>query len=161
MLSKSAEYAIRAVHHLAFSPHQGPVTASDLAEWVEAPENFLSKLLHQLQKEGVVESSRGRGGGFSVSREPSGISLAEIIEPFDRELLERHCLLGRPECRDDAPCAAHERWLEVAAEIRRFFRETSVEDLGPPGCGNDPSGTASSAVEASGRTTDSKLADRN
>lgn len=132
MLSKSAEYAIRAVHRLAHRPGSAPVPASDLAEEVGVPENYLSKLLHRLQKDGVVESTRGRGGGFSLERDPSGISLAEIIRLFEPEILERHCLLGRPECRDDAPCAAHDEWLEVTGRLRRFFSETTVGDLGPP-----------------------------
>lgn len=135
MLSKSAEYAIRAVHRLAVVPHPGPVPASELAERVGVPANYLSKVLDTLRKEGLVEATRGREGGFFLAREPTDISLAEIVEPFDEELLQRHCLLGRPECRDDAPCAAHGRWIEVAGALRRFFRETSVEDLGPPAHG--------------------------
>lgn len=147
MLSKSAEYAIRAVHRLAFSPLQEPVTASRLAERIGVPANYLSKLLYRLQQEGVVESSRGRGGGFSLVREPAGIPLAEVIEPFDEEILRRNCLLGRPECRDDSPCAAHGEWLEVAGRLRRFFRETSIEDLGPPtGDGSAPDGLPGAAA---------------
>lgn len=140
MLSKSAEYAIQAVHRLAFVSHPGPVPASELAERVGVPANYLSKLLDTLRKEGLVEATRGRGGGFSLAREPSDISLAEVIEPFDDDLLQRRCLLGRPECRDEAPCTVHGRWLEVAGALRRFFRETSVEDLGPPARGAPPPG---------------------
>jgi Rrf2 family protein len=153
MLSKSAEYALRAVHRLAFAPHAGPVPASELAERMGVPANYLSKLLDTLRKEGVVEATRGRGGGFSLARDPSEISLAEIIAPFDEDILRRHCLLGRPECRDDAPCVAHHRWLEVAGALRRFFRETSVEDLGPPVRRGDPPGSDGSR-EAAGIAPD-------
>lgn len=132
MLSKSAEYALRAVHCLAYAPDDGPVTASDLAGRVGVPENYLSKLLHRLEGEGVVASQRGRGGGFSLARRRSTISLADVVRPFDEDVLARQCLLGRPECRDDAPCPAHDRWLRVAEEVRTFFGDTTLEDLGPP-----------------------------
>lgn len=135
MLSKSAEYALRAVHCLAFLPGTDPVPATRLAERVGVPENYLSKLLHRLQQEGVVSSQRGRGGGFSLTRRPGAVSLGEVIRPFDDSVVRRRCLLGRPECRDDAPCAAHEEWLEVAGRVRRFFRETTLADLGAPAIG--------------------------
>ena len=137
MLSKSAEYAIRALHRLALAHGEGPVTTAELARRVGAPESYLSKLLHRLRKEGVVVSQRGRGGGFELARPPGRVTLAEVVEPFD-DVMERRCVLGRPECRDDAPCAAHEGWEEAVGELRSFFRETSLEDLEPPAENGDP-----------------------
>ena len=131
MLSKSAEYALRALHCLAHVGGGGPVTTARLAERVGVPENYLSKLLHRLQKEGVVLSRRGRGGGFALARPPGEIPLAEVVEPFD-DVMERRCLLGRSECRDDDPCAAHEAWRGAVAGLRDFFLGTSLEDLGAP-----------------------------
>ena len=135
MLSKSAEYAIRAIHCLASLGRGEPVPASELADRVGVPENYLSKLLHRLQQAGVVTSRRGRGGGFTLAADPSRIPLAEVVEPFDPDVLHRQCLLGRPECRDDSPCVAHERWMEAAGTLRRFFQETSVAELSPHGPG--------------------------
>lgn len=131
MLSKSAEYALRALHRLAFAGGEGPVTTARLAEAVGAPENYLSKLLHRLQQEGLVDSRRGRGGGFALARPPAEVTLAQVVAPFD-DVMERRCLLGRSECRDDDPCSAHEAWLEAAGRLRDFFRETTLAELGPP-----------------------------
>lgn len=131
MLSKSAEYAIRALHCLAHVPDGRPVTTSALAGRVGVPENYLSKLLHRLGQEGMVSSRRGRGGGHELARAAAEVSLAEVVAPFD-DLLERRCLLGRGECRDDAPCVAHEDWIEASSRLREFFGSTSLADLGPP-----------------------------
>lgn len=159
MLSKSAEYAVRAVHFLAFVPGEDPVPTARLAERVGAPENYLSKLLHRLQKEGVVTSRRGRGGGFTLARPRERVTLAEVVEPFD-DVLERRCLLGRSKCRDRSPCAAHEQWREVAARVRDFFRNTTLESVGPPvgeGAGPDPDRrpvpAASTEAASGGRET--------
>lgn len=164
MLSKSAEYALRALHCLAYLPGGSPVPAARLAEHVDVPENYLSKLLHRLQQEGILRSRRGRGGGFSLARRPGAIALADVVRPFDSGVVRRHCLLGRPECRDDAPCAAHEEWLEVAGRVRRFFDETTLADLGPPpaappaGAENGAGGRAESTSETTGygRTRDER-----
>ena len=132
MLSKSAEDALRAVHLLAHLPPDEPVTAGEIAGALDLPANSLSKLLHRLQREGLLTSRRGPAGGFSLSREPASIPLAEVIAPFDDVVEERHCLLGLPECRDDSPCGAHEAWREVQETMIGFFRGTTLADLKPP-----------------------------
>lgn len=151
MLSKSAEYALRALHALASEPGGGPVPSARLADRAGVPENYLSKVLHRLEQEGVVTSRRGPGGGFTLGRDPAAIRLADVIRPFDDTVLGRDCLLGRPECSDDSPCAAHEQWLEVAGRVRRFFLETSLDDLGPPVPGREahtvPAGGAAARPE--------------
>lgn len=132
VLSKSAEDALRAVHLLAHLPPDEPVTAGTIAGALDLPANSLSKLLHRLQREGLLTSRRGPAGGFSLSRQPASIPLAEVIVPFDDLVEERHCLLGRPECRDESPCAAHEGWREVQETMIGFFRDTTLADLAPP-----------------------------
>ena len=132
VLSKSAEDALRAVHLLAHLSSDEPVKAGTIAAALDLPENSLSKLLHRLQREGLLTSRRGPAGGFSLSRESGSIPLADVIAPFDDLVEERYCLLGRPECRDESPCAAHEAWREVQEDLIEFFRGTTLADLGPP-----------------------------
>ena len=68
MLSSSAEYALKATHLLASAPGDGRRTAAELAEALDLPPNFLSKLLNRLRQEGVLESRRGPSGGFLLAR---------------------------------------------------------------------------------------------
>jgi DNA-binding IscR family transcriptional regulator len=58
----------------------------------------------------------------------SRLTLARVTEPFD-ELGERHCLLGRAQCSDRSPCAAHGRWGEISDSLQTFFRGTTIADL--------------------------------
>lgn len=129
MLNSSAEYALKATHLLAHAPPEERRTAEDLAAELDLPPNFLSKLLGRLRREGVLESRPGPSGGFRLARAPSEVTLAEVAAPFDDLVRDRQCLLGRPECRDDSPCAAHERWKGLADRVERFFRETTLADL--------------------------------
>lgn len=141
MISKTEEYALRAVVHLAECCQDGPCRAQDIAEKTDIPANYLSKILHQLGRHGIVDSERGRYGGFRLSRDPRELSLAQVIEPFGSIDERGRCLLGRGECSDANPCGAHERWKAVRAQTIAFFAGTTVADvLGdePPGPGEGP-----------------------
>ncbi len=131
MLSQTAEYALRAV--LAIAQHEGqPVGAARLAETLGIPRNYLSKTLHQLARAGVLDSSRGKLGGFRLARPASRIPLLDVVGSIDALTGNRACLLGRPVCSDQHACPAHERWKDVAERTVAFFRETTVADLAAP-----------------------------
>lgn len=129
MLSKTCEYALRAVIHIAREAEDAPLRASEMAWQMDVPANYLSKTLNQLARAGVLISGRGPRGGFRLARPPAEITLAEIVAPLDGGLLERSCLLGRPECTEDGACALHERWSAVREPLRCFFRDTTLTDV--------------------------------
>jgi Rrf2 family protein len=129
MISRTAEYALRAVLFLARQPEGAIVRAADIADALRIPANYLSKILHILGRTDLLVSERGRRGGFQLARPAAEISLAEVIGPFD-ELEERgDCLLGRARCSEKDPCAAHTRWRAVHETVTSFFAETTVADL--------------------------------
>lgn len=131
MLSRTAEYALRAVLAIAEGGGQ-PVGAARLADTLGIPGNYLSKVLHQLARAGVLDSTRGKWGGFTLARPASRIPLLEVVGSVDEVTGNRTCLLGRSVCSDHHPCAAHERWKEVSEKSAAFFRETMVADLVAP-----------------------------
>lgn len=127
MLTQTAEYALRAVLYIAATEQGEPMRAEALAEALSIPRNYLSKVLHVLARTGMLTSIRGPQGGFLLAREAEEITLGEVIHEFYP--LEDRCLLMDRECGDDTPCVAHHRWKVVAAELRGFFRETTVEEI--------------------------------
>jgi len=129
MISQTAEYALRAVLHLGQHGDARPVRVNEMAGALRIPRNYLSKILHQLTRQGVLVSLRGKAGGFRLASRPEDLPLSAIITPFDRVDERRRCLLGRPQCSDRTACAAHTRWKEVADTIAQFFRDTTVADL--------------------------------
>jgi Rrf2 family iron-sulfur cluster assembly transcriptional regulator len=139
VLSQTAEYALRAVLHLA--AHEAdqpgaPLAVGDIAHALGVPRNYLSKTLHQLARAGVVASTVGPGGGFRLGVPAEALPLEAVVAPFSNAL-ERECLLGRTRCSDAAPCVAHHRWKSVADRIQDFFAGTTVADVlrrdgGPP-----------------------------
>lgn len=135
MISKTAEYALRAVLFIARQSDQGPVRANELAKLLGVPANYLSKILHTLARAGLLTSGRGPRGGFQLAKPPEATVLAEVLEALDPSLLRSDCLLGNPTCTDEEPCAVHHQWKTLRDPICEFFRGTTVASVmeGKPG----------------------------
>jgi len=129
MLSQTAEYALRAVLYIAADTSGQPVRVSEMAAELAIPQNYLSKILHMLARDGALTSVRGKHGGFRLAIAPERLAIYRVVAPFDRFDDRRRCLLGRPQCSDRTACAAHTRWKDVAERLVSFFRETTVADL--------------------------------
>jgi Rrf2 family protein len=93
------------------------------------PANYLSKILHQLGKSGVVVSERGRAGGFRLARPPHTVVLASVVAPFEPQVQRARCLLGLPQCSDSNPCGAHERWKAIKEATVQFLNDTTLADV--------------------------------
>jgi Rrf2 family protein len=105
------------------------LNAAEIAEAVSIPKNYLSKILHDLRRAGILTSVRGKHGGFTLGIAPDQLQLLEIVSRFDSVGTGRRCLMGRPECSDVSPCPVHGRWKAVAEQIAKFFQETTVADV--------------------------------
>jgi Rrf2 family protein len=128
MLSQTAEYALRAVLYVAQHGDR-LVQVGEMAEVLRIPRNYLSKIVHALARAHVLESTRGKAGGFRLAVAPDRLYVVDVVAPFDRLGEARQCLLGRPQCNDRTACAAHTRWKDAAERVAAFFRETTVAEL--------------------------------
>ena len=129
MVSKTEEYALRAAVCLARRHGSGVVRAREMARVTGIPANYLSKILHQLGRAGIVISERGRAGGFRLARDPAELTLASVVAPFEPQVQRARCLLGRPECSDDNPCGAHPRWKNIKEATLDFLENTTLADV--------------------------------
>ena len=129
MISQTAKHALAALTALAELPEGQYAGAGEIAGDIDAPRNYLGKLLQTLAGEGLVESQKGKGGGFRLARSPASISLLEVVEPIDRVSRWSDCFLARGRCSDDSPCAVHDRWAEVRDGYLDFIRDTTIADL--------------------------------
>ena len=129
ILSQTAEYALRAVLYVAGEQNGQQVRVVDAAEALAIPRNYLSKILHVLARAGILDSTRGKAGGFRLAKPADQLSLWSVVQEFDRIPVARRCLLGRPSCSDRTACVAHESWKATSESIAVFFRQTTVADL--------------------------------
>lgn len=131
LLSQTGQYAVRAAIHLAqYAEHtEGTLRVGEIAEALDVPQNYLSKILHQLARAGVLESVRGPRGGFRLADAPEALSVMEVIDAVEPTRSDRRCLLGRAECSNADPCPAHDRWKDLAEGILSFLHDTTLADL--------------------------------
>ena len=129
ILSQTSIYALKAVMHLAEGGPGVPRRVDDIAAELGVPRNYLSKILHGLVRSGVLHSTRGPGGGFTLALDPTGLALAQVIQPFDDIAHGSSCLLGRERCSDDTPCAAHAGWRAVSASVVAYLNDTTIRDM--------------------------------
>jgi len=129
VLSNTSEYALKAVLYLAGHDRGGPVRVGEMADTLRIPRNYLAKVLHELARSGVLESTRGKHGGFWLARKPEDISLLAVVSRFDRIESRRTCLLGKARCNDHHACAAHRPWKALTDHTTAFFRDTTLADL--------------------------------
>lgn len=131
MLSSSSQYAIRALAHLAQRQEQPSewVLARSIASELGIPASFLAKVLQTLTSHAVLESQRGRRGGFRLRRDPERLSLFEVVELFDRLGQGRLCVLGQKVCDDDSACPLHHTWKHSVNAFIHRLRTTSLADV--------------------------------
>jgi len=135
MLTITSQYALRALSHLARQSGEA-VLGRDLAESVEIPANYLSKVLLTLRNAGLVDTTRGSGGGYRLSRPANDIHLIDVVELFEEvSRTKPSCFLGRTRpCSETKPCTAHATWKGVQAAYLGFLISTSLSAIaGNPG----------------------------
>ena len=127
--TKTGEYAIRAILFLARQPKGTLVMSSDIAEKEDIPSHYLAKILQRMAKFGYVDSYKGRGGGFKITKEALDSSILEIVERIEGPVITLKCVTGLKECSDEFPCPLHEEWSELRDRIYNLISGKSVGEV--------------------------------
>jgi Rrf2 family transcriptional regulator, iron-sulfur cluster assembly transcription factor len=128
MLSQASAYAISALGYIARKPGQ-PTLIKEAAEACSAPTAYLAKIVNQLSHEKLVHTQRGAGGGISLARPAGEVTLYEICEALDDDILKPRCMLGNVPCADDRDCPAHRVCRKSQLQTIRFLKRTTVADI--------------------------------
>ncbi|MEU3828863.1 Rrf2 family transcriptional regulator [Streptomyces sp. SID486] len=128
-ISARADYAVRAVLELAVRQGNGPVKAEEIAAVQDIPHKFLEGILGDLRRAGVVDSRRGGGGGYRLSREAASVTVADVIRAVDGPIVsvrgERPTGLAYTgTARPLLPL-----WIALRANVRRVLEGVTIADL--------------------------------
>lgn len=108
MLSNASKYAVNAVLFLALDAHmERKVGAKEIAENINVPVPFLSKLLQDLSRKGIISSSKGPNGGFYLTDKNRAQKLLVVVDQIDGLTKLEECVLGLGECSSEKPCPLH------------------------------------------------------
>ncbi len=127
-LTSKGRYAVTAMLDLAFHDKAGPVTLSHISQRQDISLSYLEQLFTRLRKHELVTSTRGPGGGYSLSRSVDDIAVAEIIAAVDETVDSTQCS-GANNCHEGGRCLTHELWDELSQQIYQFLDGISLGDL--------------------------------
>lgn len=133
MLSKKAQYALRAVGYLAGKYKEGPVQISEISELKKIPLKFLEGILLELRKAGILESKKGKGGGYYLNEQPSAVPLARIIRTIDGPIAMLPCvsLYFYEKCADcdESCCNLNKVFKETRDATLKVLEKRTLKDI--------------------------------
>lgn len=133
MLSNTCKTAIKAVIYLCskFDTEENS-SIKEVAEFINANEHTVGKVLQTLVKQNVIKSLKGPTGGFFISKEQQKQPIINIVEAIDGKQFFTSCGLGLSKCSSMHPCPIHNDYKEARDLIEKLFRERNVLNLCEP-----------------------------
>jgi Rrf2 family protein len=128
-ITRTTDYGIRVLTHLAMLPAGTRLTASELAAASHASDTFVAKILQRLVASRLVVSRRGFDGGFELGREPREISVLDIVTALEGPLCLNTCLPGGAGCEDAGSCATRDLWVRAQAALASVLGAETLERL--------------------------------
>ena len=134
MLTKKTRYALKALIALASAQGGEPVGIADLAAREAIPKKFLELILLELKNLGFLQSRKGKGGGYLLSRPPSDVTLGQVVRMLDGPLAPVPCVSQTAyrkcdECADEAACGIRMVMKDVRDAIASILDSTTLEDV--------------------------------
>jgi Rrf2 family protein len=129
IFSRKSDYGLRALMYLADRRARGPVTLHEIADKLMIPKAFLSKILQQLAKKGVVRSLKGPSGGFVLAVEPSEVTLQEVLTEIDGPTKVFECFATEADCSLYGDCMIRDVFSEVDEQIGKVLARYTLADF--------------------------------
>jgi Rrf2 family protein len=128
-LSKKADYALMAMKHLALRPGGGCSSAREIAEQYNIPIELMAKVLQRLVRKGLLSSQQGTRGGYQLAREPSVVSVADVIQAIDGPLTVTACSIHKERCGQFAKCNVRDPLWRIRERIISALATCSVSEM--------------------------------
>jgi Rrf2 family protein len=134
MLSKKAKYALNALVHLAKRPKQEPVLISEIAQKEHIPKKFLEAILLDLRRAGILNSKKGKGGGYYLFKNAEDINMADVVRLFDGAIALLPCTSFKyyercDECIDEETCGIRNLFQEIHRETVEKLKHSTLADI--------------------------------
>ena len=127
-LTTKGRYAVTAMLDLTLHGTDGPITLADISQRQGISLSYLEQLFAKLRKNGLVASTRGPGGGYSLGKPGNEIPTDEVITAFDEGVSVMRCG-GKANCNNNGPCLSHELWHELSDRIHGFLNSITLAEL--------------------------------
>ena len=134
MLSKKAKYALKALLFLSKNQDRGTILISEISETEGIPKKFLEQILLELKKHGILQSKRGKEGGYFLGKEPKQIGIGQVVRIIDGPLAPIPCVSKMAyrrcdECIDEKTCEIRNLFMQVRDATIQILDNTTLFDL--------------------------------
>ena len=127
-----AEYGIICALHLAKRSADGPVTGREIAAVERLPADYVEQILLRLRRAGIIRSTRGSHGGYSLARPAIEVSVRDVIAASELSTFDLHCVshpVGADRCSDSGNCSIRPVWVLLQQKIDEVLESVNLEDL--------------------------------
>ncbi len=128
-LSNAGEYAVRAMLHMASSENNDTCKIFEISKTWNIPESFLRKILVTLSKAGLVLSSRGASGGYTLAKSANSITLLDVVEAIDGKIFLNKCMIGSEMCTNQEWCPVHDVWIKAQTAYSEALKCSTLNDF--------------------------------
>jgi Rrf2 family protein len=143
MITQKAKYAFKALFHLATLPDGQSLQIEEIAKGAGVPRKFLEHILLDLKRKGIVESRRGRSGGYVLVKRPAQTTISDILRAIDGPIAPLPCISRTAyrrctDCKDEKTCSVHRLFAETYSATLKLWEGTTLADAlfsGAPGKG--------------------------
>ncbi|MFZ2322878.1 MAG: Rrf2 family transcriptional regulator [Ignavibacteriaceae bacterium] len=125
--SKKCEYGLQAILFMAAHENLCVCPAEEISSKLNIPKEFISKILQSLTESGIVESKKGKAGGFKLAKRPSKIKLIDIVDAIDGLESFNSCVLGFSNCSPDNPCPVHDQWGTLRVKAYEMLSSETID----------------------------------
>jgi Rrf2 family iron-sulfur cluster assembly transcriptional regulator len=131
IFSKTCEYGLKATLHIAHQSQTGNrVSLKEIAKAIDSPEAFTAKILQQLARNGIINSTKGPSGGFEIDKKQmEKIKLGHIVKAIDGDSVYKGCGLGLKDCNEHKPCPVHDKFKSIRNELKLMLDKTSMQEM--------------------------------
>jgi Rrf2 family protein len=124
-LTKASEYAIRCVHYLSLQKKGVISSRNEIANAMDIPPDFLTKIAQQLSRSQIIEIIQGPRGGFRLQVPPEELNLLDVIETMMGELFFNECALHPESCLKSCTCQVYPVWVKARTQFRETLRRAT------------------------------------
>jgi Rrf2 family transcriptional regulator, iron-sulfur cluster assembly transcription factor len=127
-LTTKGRYAVTAMLDLALHNDSGSITLANISQRQGISLSYLEQLFSRLRRRGLVDSARGPGGGYRLSRDAAKITIAEVIGAVDESVDTTRCQ-GKGNCKGNGECLTHKLWTGLSVQIQGFLNEITLAEV--------------------------------
>jgi Rrf2 family protein len=131
MFSKTTEYALRAVIHIAAnSSEEKKLSLEEISTAIDSPRSFTAKILQVLTGErNLISSVRGPSGGFYITEKQLQLPIRAVLHAMDEDKRLMKCVIGLHECSETRPCPLHSKYKSIKAQLISMFEDKTIIQL--------------------------------